>query len=122
MLWDQDKVANQDRIPAGTLAVSYPNAEVTIPAPGAEALAALATDTNERIAAADSEVLAETPRATLGEQCVFCSVRSLCDVYWSEAVPGPADVRNGTSFDYEGIVRAQSGARSWWMEDTRSRQ
>jgi hypothetical protein len=122
MLWDQDDVANQDRTPVGTLTASYLTTEVTIFAPDAEDLVALAADTVERVAEADSEVLAEVPRATVGEQCAFCSVRSLCEEYWNEIAPDPADLISGTWFDYEGVVSAQNGARSWWLEDTRRRQ
>ena len=122
MLWDQDAVANQDRTPVGILTVSYPTTEVTIPTPDAEELAALTTRTGERVAEADSEVLAEVPVATLGEQCIHCSVRSLCDAYWDEAAPDPADLDDGTWFDYEGVVRAQNGVKSWWMQSMRDGQ
>ena len=37
-------------------------------------------------------MLAEVPVATLGEQCIHCSVRSLCDAYWDEAASDPADL------------------------------
>jgi hypothetical protein len=119
MLWDQDAIANQDRTPVGTLTVSYPTTEVTIPALDAEELAAIITRTGERVAEADSEVLAEVPVATPGEQCIHCSVRSLCDAYWEEAAPDPADLSDGTWFDYEGVVRAQNGVKSWWMQSMR---
>jgi len=119
MLWDQDAVANQGRTPVGTLTVSYSTTEVTIPSPDAEELAALTTRTSERVAEADSEVLAEIPVATPGEQCIHCSVRSLCDAYWDEVAPDPADLSDGTRFDYEGVVRAQNGVKSWWTQSMR---
>lgn len=122
MLWDQDAIANQDRTPTGTLTASYPARDVTIPAPDVEDLAALIIRTGERVTKADSEVLAEVPRATLGEQCIYCSVRGLCDTYWDEATPDPADLGDGTWFDYEGVVKAQNGVRSWWMQRRRDGQ
>jgi hypothetical protein len=122
MLWDQDTVANQDRTPVGTLTVSYQTMEATVPAPDAEELVALSTRTSERVAEADSEVLAEVPVATLGKHCIHCSVRSLCDAYWDEATPDPADLSAGTWFDYEGVVRAQNGVKSWWLQGMRDGQ
>jgi len=119
MLWDQDAVANQDRTPIGTLTVSYPTTEVTIPTPDAAELVALTTRTGDRVAEADSEVLAEVPVATPGAQCIHCSVRSLCDAYWDEAATDPADLSDGTWFDYEGVVRSQNGVKSWWMQSMR---
>ena len=124
MLWDQDEVANSARTPVGTLTASYPTTEESLPAPdAAKNWPTLASRTAERVAAADGQVVVRCPgSARLASRAAYCSVRSLCDAYWSEVVPDPAEVTDGTWFDYEGVVAAQNGVKSWWMRDPHDRR
>lgn len=117
MLWDQDEVANRHRKPPGKLAAAYVSTEVSVSAPDAHELADLSTRTAQRVATADAEVVAIVPKATPGDHCTHCPVRSLCGTYWREVTPQPSEVRDGAWFDYAGIVGEQNGIRSWWMVD-----
>ena len=116
-LWDQDEIANASRTPLGTLTASYPTTEVSIAAPDVGELKTLAEAAHTRVASADEQLAAPIPVAVLGEHCGFCSVRSLCDRYWQEGTPDPADLSDGTWFDFEGVVGQQHGPKSWWFLD-----
>ncbi|NMM24054.1 MAG: PD-(D/E)XK nuclease family protein [Phycicoccus sp.] len=117
LLWDQDDVANEARTPLGTLTAAYPTSEVRIEAPNADEIAAIATQTAHRVTQADERVTAAEPVATIGEQCAYCAVRSLCDAYWRDVAPDRPGPSNGLWFDYEGIVGERNGVKSWWMLD-----
>lgn len=71
----------------------------------------------ERVADAEEHVAVTEPAATPGEQCMYCAVRSLCDVYWQQETPDLASLRDGKWFDYEGRVGPRNGVKSWWMLD-----
>jgi hypothetical protein len=119
LLWDLDRGANPRRRPATELVAVYPTHDVTIPAPTAEELRSLERTVDSRIAAADTEVAAEMPKAIPNaENCSLCQVRQLCGEYWEQVVKEPGAVSAGAWFDYEGVVGAQNGTRSWWMLHT----
>ena len=121
VLWDQDGVSNDKQTPLGTLTASYSSRKATIDAPGAEELQALVYALGTRVAAADALVLSAEPAARTGEHCGFCSVRPLCSAYWV-TTPDPASLKEGTWFDFEGIVDERNGIKSWWLRDLSPQQ
>ena len=117
VLWDRDSVSNPGGTPLGTLTASYPTRDVVIDAPDATQLQSLFDALATRITAADDLVCADEPVANLGDHCSFCSVRSICNAYWPTA-PDPDGLKRGTWFDFEGIVVARNGIKSWWLHDS----
>ncbi len=122
LLWDQDEVANDSRTPLGELTASYPANDVMITAPDAAELQTLVEATKSRVAGADVRAMAQAPVAITGEHCRLCSVRSVCSKYWQDVTPDPETLRNGTWFDFDGIVGHQNGVKSWWMLDPSTRK
>jgi RecB family exonuclease len=119
LLWDLDRQANPDAIPATKLTAAYASHDVTISAPTPTELRELETLVHKRIAAADALFAVDAPPAKpSSEQCAWCQVRQLCDDYWSSsAIRAPANVKVGEWFDYEGRVGPSNGIRSVWMLD-----
>ncbi len=116
VLWDRDSVSNPGRTPLGTLGASYPSREVTIDAPDTAQLQGLVDALKTRVTSADRLVRSDEPSAQPGDYCSFCSVRPLCNAYWSTS-PDPASLKRGTWFDFEGTVVERNGIKSWWLHD-----
>lgn len=115
LLWDLDRVVNPERRPATELTAAYPSREVMVSAPGETELRDLEETVRQRIAAAETEVVASVPKALPSEEkCALCQVRQLCGAYWEQA-PDVHTLSAGTWFDYQGVVGTQNGARSWWL-------
>ncbi|WP_373071308.1 PD-(D/E)XK nuclease family protein, partial [Gemmatimonas sp.] len=105
VLWQGDDVRNNSPSRTLTLAVAYPHGicEVT-PTPGEidDAAANLA----ERISAADSSLSQSAEAKIEIESCQLCTVRHLCDDYWSVDRPQPANFEHGAGFlDIEASIR-----------------
>ncbi|GIH71557.1 PD-(D/E)XK nuclease family protein [Sphaerimonospora thailandensis] len=122
LLWDLDRIANHERRPATELTAAYSSREITIPAPGDSQLRDLEENVRQRIAAAETELVASVPRALPSKQkCALCQVRHLCNAYWEQA-PEAHTLSRGTWFDYQGVVGPQNGAHSWWLLSERTGQ
>ncbi|WP_433435407.1 PD-(D/E)XK nuclease family protein [Nonomuraea sp. CA-141351] len=122
VLWDLDRIANPDRRPATELTASYPTHEITVPAPEEPELRDLEETVRQRIATAETELIASVPKALPdGQKCSLCQVRQLCDAYWEQA-PEVHTLSAGAWFDYQGVVGPQNGARSWWLLSERTGQ
>jgi len=120
VLWENDLVANASRTPLGELTVAYPNGDLTIDAPEQSELAGISESIRARVQEAGERAGADVPVATTGAHCLLCPVRSLCDTYWATMLQDPSATLPGTWFDFEGVVGAQNGAKSWWMLDPSS--
>lgn len=121
LLWDLDRVVNPSGRKVTHLTAAYPSYEMSAPGPAEEELRVLRQTFETRMAAADAELAAPRPRAiTREDTCGFCQVRQLCAEYWGEVVPVLESVPLGTWFDYQGIVGARNGVRSWWMMSRRT--
>lgn len=117
LLWTLDRVVNPKRIPVTELVIAYPSHDVRIAAADLPDLNALQEAVRLRIDAADRLAAEVPPQARPdAERCGFCPVKGLCGTYWS-SVPDPADLSDGTWFDYQGVVGKQNGVRSRWMLD-----
>jgi hypothetical protein len=50
----------------------------------------------------------------------MCQVRQLCNEYWETGLPSLGLVSEGTRFDFQGVVKARNGSRSWRLESDRT--
>ncbi len=125
LLWHWDLVQNPDRTRASRLMVAYPTHEVEFEPPGEVALQTLRVDTEARIDAVEIALDMRPPSAVPSPAaCRHCSVRQLCDDYWtSEAArEGPSLVRGVEDadrhfFDVEVTVLRRNGPSSWWVAE-----
>lgn len=117
LLWSRDRDLNPNEIPVQQLVVSYPTHEEPVDAPTERELAVLAQRLVDRTQGAVQELGVQPPPARPAlEMCRRCSVRHLCEAYWS----GPAGVTpsrqplNELSFiDCQLVVGRRNGPRSW---------
>lgn len=108
LLWFRRSGARSEPSLATKLTLSYPSHDIDVPAPGEEELLALERDLVARSAAVRQQLALERPAHPSPENCTFCSVRHLCDMYWSTiptAAEGPTDA--------EFTVTARNGPRSF---------
>lgn len=114
-LWEHDLVANAARTPLGELTVAYPTSDVTIKGPDRSELEGITESIRARVREADERIGVDAPVATTGMHCLLCPVRSICAAYWGAMTQDPSEIPPRSWFDFEGIVGAQNGAKSWWM-------
>ena len=118
LLWDRDRAANPERLPAASLTAVYRDRDVSVDVPSAGELQALSDALISEVQQADIELRSGAPRPIPSEgNCARCAVRHLCEAYWKDVAPKLADIEQGVWFDYEGIVGEQNGQRSWWVID-----
>lgn len=119
LLWDADGAVNPDGLPVTELVASYPDHEVEVPVPSADDLATLWDNVAARIEAAEIAIADDLPAARLGEHCCLCSVRGLCDSYWSRGAPRTAEVADGAWYDLTGTVVREHGVKSFVLREGR---
>jgi hypothetical protein len=120
LLWDADGTVNPDGLPVTELIASYPDHEVAVSVPSAADLAALGDDVAARIEVAEAAIAADPPAARLGEHCNLCSVRGLCDPYWSTGAAPTVEVSDGTWYDLTGSVMREHGVKSFVLREGRT--
>lgn len=116
LLWRKDRERNPASIPVGRLTLAYSASQVDVPSPDEETLAALEANLAEQMARASSALTERPPPARPGPDiCATCSVRHLCEDYWSFLAGGSGTAEPDAPywFDYEGTVISQNGPRSW---------
>lgn len=117
LLWYLDAQVNPDHRLATNLHVVYPAGEQAIETPDRAELQTLEDATSARIHAADTITQEPPPTANPTEEnCQYCSVRHLCQAYWSALPPAVTAVSTEQWFDFEGRVLRQNGSRSWFAE------
>ncbi|MCC6497878.1 MAG: PD-(D/E)XK nuclease family protein [Propionibacteriaceae bacterium] len=117
LLWYLDAQVNPDRKLATELHVVYPAGEQAIETPDRAELQSLEDATSARVQAADTVTQQPPPTANpIEENCRYCSVRHLCDAYWSALPPAVTAVSTGQWFDFEGRILRQNGSKSWFAE------
>lgn len=120
LLWDADRTVNPDWLPVTELVAAYPDREVAVSVPSADDLAALRDDVAARIEVAGAAIAADLPTAKLGEHCRLCSVRGLCDPYWSTGAARTAEVSGGAWYDLTGTVVREHGVKSFVLREGRT--
>lgn len=116
LLWDADSMVNPDGLAVTSLVAAYPDHDVAVSVPTVDELVHLRSDVATRIEAADTAVAGDPPAAIPGEHCGMCSVRGLCDAYWT-SVPTTADVADGAWYDLAGTVLREHGVKSFVLHE-----
>ena len=117
LLWYLDAQVNPDRRMATKLRVAYPAKERAVAAPDDVELQSLQDASAARVRAADAITLQIPPLANPTEEnCRYCSVKHLCDAYWSALPPAVTDISTDQWFDFEGRILRQNGSKSWFAE------
>jgi hypothetical protein len=110
LLWTKDRDRNPNDTPVAALTISYPDQDVGIDPPSGGELQDLAERLQSRVETVALSLQDRPPPATLPESCFICSVRHLCDAYWSSA----RSADTGTAFgDFQVHVVDRNGPRSW---------
>lgn len=117
LLWYLDAQVNPARRLATDLRAVYPTHEQAVAAPDLAELRSLEVVTASRVRAADLVTQAPPPTANPTEEnCRHCSVKHLCDAYWSTLPPAVTAVSAEQWFDFEGRILRQNGSKSWFVE------
>ncbi len=112
VLWTLDSRRNPDRVPVQSLQVVYPHGARSVTPLTADEVGVFAEELRKRIGTLREEVRARPPRAIPSpENCAYCSVRHMCDDYWSSDLPAHAPAEGFS--DAEVRIVARQGARSW---------
>lgn len=117
LLWNADIAVNPYGVPVTELVAAYPDHEVEVPVPSAADLVSLRAGVAARIELAEVAVIGDPPAARLGEHCGLCSVRGLCDSYWSTGAPRTAEVSDGAWYDLAGTVVREHGVKSFVLRE-----
>jgi len=120
LLWNEDNLVNPDGLAVTELIAAYPSHNVASAAPTAEQLSRLRTGVATRVEAADAAASADDPVAILGDHCGLCSVRGLCDTYWTSGTTATTKVPEGTWYDLAGTVVREHGVRSFVLQEAKT--
>jgi hypothetical protein len=116
LLWARDTELNPAAVPATSLILSYTTHDERVEPLEPHSLEPLAQQLTDRIAATERELVLRPPPARPSPTtCRLCSVRQLCDDYWSSAAIDAASTPQGFG-DREGTIISQNGPRSWVIE------
>lgn len=109
LLWNLDRLTNPNRLPVRKLQLSYPSGDADVPVP--QDWGAVAANLKAQILEADQEIAAARPAARPSEACTYCSVRHMCEEYWSSpqsAIPSPSSFG-----DADLTLVSRNGPSSW---------
>lgn len=120
LLWNADGTVNPDALPVKKLVAAYPDHEVAVSVPSTDALDSLGDAVAARIEVAEAAIAADPPAARLGEHCSLCSVRGLCDSYWSTGAAPTSEVSDGAWYDLTGTVVREHGVKSFVLREGRT--
>ena len=119
-LWSKDQEANPKGTLVDSLVISYHDHEVRVAVPDAEDLRVFEEEIKMRTAKALNALAATPPAARpKAENCSSCTVRHLCDEYWSwdgrKGLDGchQRDSSEGSFSDVELTISGRHGPRSW---------
>lgn len=116
LLWARDDLLNPTGRLASKLTLSYISHDTEVIAPGARELEALEGEYRSRSEQVLKEAQAKTPEARPSfENCEYCSVKHLCEEYWSHAPNGDESrSSSGGSFgDLQLVLLGAHGPSSW---------
>jgi CRISPR/Cas system-associated exonuclease Cas4 (RecB family) len=124
LLWSRDSEANPKQLPVERLVVSYVSHDELIDAPASSELDAIAQEVRTRIESVEHDLSARPSIARpTKESCQYCSVRHLCEAYWTEMRPNEELLASDEAYgDLEGRVTAQNGSRSWLLDVGENRE
>jgi hypothetical protein len=120
VLWRLDDELNPARRDIDRLVLAYDSHDVDVPPPSAQEIDKLAQELLSRRQAAETALAARPPAARPGaETCRYCSVRHLCDAYWTGTAQALSD--DGRFGDAELKIVRRHGPTSWDAVVTRAR-
>jgi hypothetical protein len=115
LLWQEDERLNPQRRRATSLRISYAGEDVVVDVPPPDEMHEMRDALASRTSSARLAAVAEEPDArTDGDTCFRCSVRHLCEVYWSTF--GPLHTRVAGDYqlvDAELTIATRHGVRSF---------
>lgn len=118
LLWARDEALNPNSSPVRRLTLTYPTHDEAIDVPNAAALDALEVELSARLRSAQEHLRCRPPEARPdADMCSVCSVRHLCDEYWTflsrSDAPGLAGPQERNFLDAQVRVIGRNGPRSW---------
>lgn len=116
LLWNRDTVLNPSRRLADKLVLSYEQCDVQVPAPTADNLRLLEDEVRERTVAALASLGSDPAEARPSrENCAYCSVRHLCEEYWTWQAHNDSDTGSQEAVvrDLQIELSHQHGPKSW---------
>ena len=117
LLWVRDAKLNPGRLPVTTLTLSYATHDEQVDPLEPAELEALAEELVGRIGNVEGELRLRPPPARPAEpMCRFCTVRHLCEDYWSWIVGAGTATVSRDFVDEQGTIVSQNGPRSWLIE------
>jgi hypothetical protein len=120
LLWRRDTELNPDNIPVKQLVLSYGTKDEQVDPPNEAVLEAFAHELSSRITDVEAELRLRPPPARPAlPMCRLCSVRHLCEDYWSGPAANPLAAPQSQAVDFvdcEATVVSRNGPRSWMME------
>jgi hypothetical protein len=120
LLWHRDTELNPDHIPVKGLVLAYATQDELVDPPSEAQLNALAQELSGRIVHVEAELQLRPPPARPAlPMCRLCSVRHICEDYWSGPAAGPLpspQTETGDFVDCEATIISQNGPRSWMVE------
>jgi CRISPR/Cas system-associated exonuclease Cas4 (RecB family) len=116
LLWFNDEARNPEHRAATKLRAVYPDEEAAWPAAGDKELAELAVVARERVSRADVALQTSPPPAKPSPaNCNSCSVRHLCDDYWSVS----PDLGRPRLVDAEVTLAEQVSGTTWRLSSSK---
>jgi hypothetical protein len=117
LLWSRDYELNPNRVPIRDLVIAYATHDEHIEPPTDSDLDLRAQELMQRTTDAESELVQRPPVAKpAAAMCRYCTVRHLCDEYWTSPAADDAALQATAEtafFDVEATVVSQNGPRSW---------
>jgi len=115
LLWARDSDLNPEGLPVVALTLSYATHDEKVDTLAPSELDALGQELIARVTVSERELgLRPPPARPAASICRFCSVRHLCEDYWS-SIAGTA-ATTGDFVDEQGTIVSQNGPRSWLIE------
>lgn len=112
VLWRLDDVLNPSGRVVDRLVLVYENHNVEVVPPNAQEVDDLGRDLDARRRASEAALAARPPEARPDvETCRYCSVRQLCDAYWTRPTQAVSD--DGRFGDIELKIIGRHGPTSW---------
>lgn len=114
LLWHLDTVLNPEQTLAKQLSIRYLDHDMTVPPPTKQALADLESTLQKRTEVAATVLADNPPRARPSpDLCRTCSVRHLCEDYWTAITDWPWATQADPFSDVEVLITKRHGPKSW---------
>lgn len=117
LLWNRDAELNPAGRRASLLKLAYRSEDATVPAPSSAELDDLEREIVRRGGAARDATSTIPPEARpSASNCCYCSVRHLCDEYWTSSTPRRIEEQRAGELhvkDVELVVTGRHGPASW---------